>query len=249
MAISDHRYVFLVDWVKLANIFMQAKARSKEKVGTSPDRSSHTPEEVRRSPEVVAPRVDLEALGMLPLPRQREYLELKTKLALHARRQREEERAVKGESFPCHVSLIFAFFNFFVLAKDKGKRPLNATLSKRAKVVNQVEQVKSTEGHDSPSGHPVESAAVALMDRRMKNRDDDRETKENDEKKKQEEERKRKEQRKREEEEKRKEEQQRNEEARRKREREERERKKFEKQKKKHEMKIAELEGKIRSCR
>ena len=38
---------------------------------------------------------------MLPLQRQREYLELKTKLALYAKKQREEEMAVKGIYIKC----------------------------------------------------------------------------------------------------------------------------------------------------
>ena len=75
---------------------------------SSPDRSPLHVEESRRSPEIVPPRVDLDALGMLPLQRQREYLELKTRLALHAKKQREEEMAIKGKStslfvVPCFI--------------------------------------------------------------------------------------------------------------------------------------------------
>ena len=83
------------------SLVSQAKARSREKIVSSPDRLPLCVEETRRSPEVVPPRVDLEALGMLPLQRQREYLELKTKLALYAKKQREEEMAVKGIYIKC----------------------------------------------------------------------------------------------------------------------------------------------------
>ena len=39
-----------------------------------------------------------EAVGMLPLEQQREYLELKKRLVLHAKRQREEAIAERGNS-------------------------------------------------------------------------------------------------------------------------------------------------------
>lgn len=76
------------------SLALQAKARSKEKVR---DSSPLSVDESQKSPEVASPRVDLDALGMLPLQQQKEYLELKTKLALHAKKQREEEMAVKGK--------------------------------------------------------------------------------------------------------------------------------------------------------
>ena len=72
----------------------------------SPDRSLHPPlptaRERQKSPEVVVTSIDLtksDAVGMLPLQLQREYLELKTKLALHAKKQKEVEIAVKGTQY------------------------------------------------------------------------------------------------------------------------------------------------------
>lgn len=66
-------------------------------------------EDSRQSPETsLSPRVDLDALGMLPLQRQKEYLELKTKLALHAKKQRKEEIALKGLKYTfVHCTEVF----------------------------------------------------------------------------------------------------------------------------------------------
>ena len=79
----------------------QVKAKSKEKLNQSSD-GSVLPlpacEKRQKSPEAVA-RVDLaksDALVMLPLSRQKEYLELKAKLVLHAKKQKAIEMAVKG---------------------------------------------------------------------------------------------------------------------------------------------------------
>lgn len=85
---------------------MQAKAKSKEKTTAhSPERSpvpSTKCEPNQTTSEIASSRrVDLskpaQALEMLPLKVQREYLELRTRLALHEKRKREEEMAGKGE--------------------------------------------------------------------------------------------------------------------------------------------------------
>lgn len=84
---------------------MQAKAKSKEKTTAHSPECSPVPstkcEPNQITSEIASSRrVDLskpEALEMLPLKAQREYLELRTRLALHEKRKREEEMAGKGE--------------------------------------------------------------------------------------------------------------------------------------------------------
>ena len=162
---------------------------------------------LQSSPEIS--RIEPKTLGVLPLKLQKEYLELKTKLVLHAKKQRQGEITGNG--------------------RDKGKQPLNATVSKkkvvrseRVKLVlpllsisdpNVVENVPSTQSMDEVNVSEIERHE----DQRMEAQEQQQQ-KEREEKKKREEESQRKEE-------------------------------KWQKKKKEHEMKIAELEGKIRSCR
>lgn len=72
---------------------LQAKAKHKEAV-RSPSPLNKTEGDPLQS-TLEMRRIDLdktEAVGMLPLKQQKEYLELKKKLVLHAKRQRQEER-------------------------------------------------------------------------------------------------------------------------------------------------------------
>lgn len=72
---------------------LQAKAKQKEAVRPPSPLTKTEGEPLQSTLEIG--HVDLEkteAVGMLPLKQQREYLELKKKLVLHAKRQRQEEK-------------------------------------------------------------------------------------------------------------------------------------------------------------
>ena len=149
----------------------------------------------------------------------------------------------------CTVSILS-----FSTAKDKGKRPLNAGSSTKAKVVPQSEQFKSieTQPQRSLSAPTLDSSTVAPVARvkqLAKKKEDEQKKDEQEQRKKEEEERKKMEEQKRIEMKKREEQRRKEKEERKKKEKQEREKHKFEKRKKKCEMTIAELEGKIRSCR
>ena len=76
------------------------QAKHKETVIRSPSPTPRPSKAAEGEPLQSSSQIDLgkpEAVGMLPLQQQMEYLELKKRLVLHAKRQREEAIAEKGE--------------------------------------------------------------------------------------------------------------------------------------------------------
>ena len=73
---------------------MQAKAKQKEAVRSPSPHTKTEGEPLQSNVEIDVDKT--EAVGMLPLKQQREYLELKKKLVLHEKRQRQEAITEKG---------------------------------------------------------------------------------------------------------------------------------------------------------
>ena len=88
-------------------VLLQAKAKQKEAVRPPSPLPKTEGESLQSTLEIGCIDVDkTEAVGMLPLKQQREYLELKKKLVLHEKRQRQEAITEKGVETTCSLSCL-----------------------------------------------------------------------------------------------------------------------------------------------